>query len=190
MRKSVILFSLIGILVVLSRVLPHPANVSPISSLLLLTSLIFKSRSKLLLFAPILGLIVSDLFLGMHSTMVYVYGSYILIALIGYLLREKSWGVESFGLPIVSSLLFYTITNFGVWVTTTMYSKDIGGLLQSFWMGIPFLKMTMVGDLFFFCLIYALSFLRRQESRQSGSAPLHQKDIAAKSLLSILFSVK
>lgn len=145
MKNKLILSLIIIAAVVASRLLPHPVNFSPISALLVLTPL-----------GPValLGLFLSDLFLGFHSTVPFVYGSYLLIFMIGQYTAKKS--LSFFALPLLSSLLFFVVTNFGVWATTSMYSKDFAGLMQSYWMGIPFFRMTFAGDMFYFLLIHSL----------------------------------
>lgn len=153
-------FISLGILaaIVGSRVLPHPVNFAPVSALFLL----FPGYSLIIM----ASLFVSDLFLGFHSTLVYVYASYALIALLGLYGRRLKESFSFFTLPLLSSMLFYVITNFGVWATTSMYTHNFTGLMQSYWMGIPFLRGTIGGDIFFFSVIYILSLLHRQESRQ------------------------
>lgn len=146
------------LVVIASRLLSHPANFAPGSALLLL----FPGYSLVVL----ASLFVSDLFLGFHSTMIYVYASYVLIAGMGMYGRPRQRSWKFLSLPLFSSMLFYTVTNFGVWATTSMYTRDFSGLMQSYWMGIPFLRGTILGDVFFFSVIYFLSLLRRQESRQ------------------------
>lgn len=56
---------------------------------------------------------------------------------------------------ISASLLFFLITNFGVWLDpTSFYPKGLFGLTQSYIMGLPFLKNTLMGDLFFTGILF------------------------------------
>lgn len=137
-----------------SRVLPHPANFAPVSALFLL----FPGYSIIIMSS----LFVSDLFLGLHSTFIYVYASYALIAFMGLYGRRLKESFSFFTLPLLSSMLFYVITNFGVWATTSMYTHDAAGLIQSYWMGIPFLRGTVAGDIFFFSVLYTILLVRER----------------------------
>lgn len=151
--------ALIGI-VITSRLLPHPPNFSPISALLLLLPLFFP-RERFAQLSVFVGLFVSDLFLGMYGAAPYVYGSFLLIAGIGRVVKKHETNWKFLLLPIISSFLFYTITNFGVWATTSMYAHDLSGLLQSYWMGIPFLKYSLMGDnLYFYGLVGIFTTLK------------------------------
>jgi len=95
---------------------------------------------------------ISDIFLGFHKTMIYVYVSFLLIVLIGRLIKKDNW--QSLILAsLTSSILFFIITNFGVWQLGLMYPKTVDGLFQSYTMALPFFRNTFLGD-----LIYSFSF--------------------------------
>lgn len=138
--------------VVIIRLLPHPANVAPVAALALFSGVYLSKKQAFLL--PLVSMLISDLFLGFHSTMIFVYGSFLLTALIGiYLKKYKT--VFSVGMASVfSSLLFFLLTNFGVWSTSNMYEKSVHGLFQSYVMGIPFYRNTFIGDLFYTLLFF------------------------------------
>ena len=50
---------------------------------------------------------------------------------------------------VSSSLIFFIISNFGVWLSGGMYEKNIAGLINCYMMAIPFLKNTMISTVFF-----------------------------------------
>lgn len=160
MRKLLELFPLIIIFVAAGmRILPHEPNFAPIGALALFGGANFKSWKAFAV--PIAAMIISDLFLGFHSTMIWVYGSFILITLLGkvFLSGKVKWG-KLLGLSLLSSVLFYLITNFGVWATGTMYARIFSGLIESYAMGVPFFRNTILGDLtynFVFFGAYALA---------------------------------
>lgn len=141
----------------LMRILPHPANIAPIAGLALFSGAKFDKKAALLL--PMGAMILSDIFLGFHATVPFVYGSFILIALIGRFL--KKWSFQTlFVACISSSLLFFFITNFGVWLTSSIYVKNLSGLMTSYLMGLPFLRNTIIGDLLYsFTFFYGFEYL-------------------------------
>ena len=136
---------------VLMRILPHPPNVSPIAALALFSGSILMGWG---IIVPILAMILSDLFIGFHATIPYVYGSFLLIAGIGYLIRKKMSPL-SVGLGSISgSILFFIVTNFGVWATSTMYEKSLYGLFQCYYMGLPFFRNTLLGDVGYVAIFF------------------------------------
>ena len=145
------------LLAVIARLIPHAPNFAPIGGLALFSGSHFKKKIALLI--PITTMFVSDIFLGFHKTIPYVYVSFLIIALIGRLIKNSKW--QSLALAsLVSSVLFFLITNFGVWATGSMYVKNLNGLMQSYAMGIPFFRNTIISDLFYsFSFFYGYRFL-------------------------------
>lgn len=142
-------FILIG---TLARILPHPANFTPITAIALFSGCYLPKRLAIIL--PIIAMILSDFVLGFHNTIPYVYGSIMLTSFIGIglkgTLRLRSGQVKGiFGGTLLSSILFFLITNFGVWRETSLYPKTIEGLLQSYIMALPFFRNSLLGDLFY-----------------------------------------
>lgn len=164
MRTNLWLLLALVIFTVLWRVVPHPLNMTPLAALALFAGA-RSSRVSLAFAFPLLALLVSDLLLGFHTTMPFVYGSMVLIVLIGTLLRGR--GIAAHALAGAGgSLTFYFITNFGVWMTAGYYSPDASGLLASYIAGLPFLWKTLAGDFFFVVMFFAL-FYALGESRAS-----------------------
>src|SRR5204863_9683260 len=55
---------------------------------------------------------------------------------------------------LACSLIFFVTTNFAVWAFSGMYSADMAGLIQCYVMGLPFLKYTIAGDLFWAAVLF------------------------------------
>jgi len=155
--QTLISYIVIILLAIVARVIPHAPNFAPIGGLALFSGSHFKKKIALII--PLTAMFVSDIFLGFHKTVPYVYVSFIIISLIGGLIKNNKW--QSVALAsLVSSVLFFLITNFGVWATGTMYVKNLDGLLQSYAMGLPFFRNTVLSDLFYsFSFFYGYRFL-------------------------------
>ena len=155
--QTLISYIVIILLAIVARVIPHAPNFAPIGGLALFSGSHFKKKIALII--PLTAMFVSDIFLGFHKTVPYVYVSFIIISLIGGLIKNNKW--QSLALAsLVSSVLFFLITNFGVWVSFNMYSKTIDGLIQSYAMGLPFFRNTILSDLFYsFSFFYGYRFL-------------------------------
>jgi hypothetical protein len=109
---------------------------------------------------------LSDIFLGFHGTMPYVYGSFILTGLVGIWLREHKNFKNIVLATIFSSVLFFIITNFGVWLEGRLYQANMSGLIEAYAMAIPFFRNTIMGDLFYVALFFgsyefALKFFKK-----------------------------
>ncbi len=149
--QKLISYAVIILVAIAARVIPHAPNFAPIGGLALF---------KIALIIPLTAMFFSDIFLGFHKTVPYVYVSFIIIALIGSLIKNNKW--QSLLLAsLTSSVLFFLITNFGVWATGSMsYQKNLNGLMQSYAMGLPFFRNTIISDLFYsFSFFYGYRFL-------------------------------
>jgi hypothetical protein len=133
---------------VVTRLLPHPVNFTAVGALALWSTTLFRSRAASFAI-PLTALFISDLFLGFHSTMVWVYGAFLLIAALSLVIEPKTSWLRAAGGSLTASLLFFLITNFGVWTTRELYPLTTQGLLDSYVMAIPFLKNQILGDLFY-----------------------------------------
>ena len=153
-NKNVFLVSLI-FFAILSRFLPHPPNFTPIAAIALLSSKGFDNRWVVFLI-PIVSLFISDLFIGLHATIPFVYISFILIALLG--LYVKKINIVS---VLLSSTIFFLVSNFGVWLL--YYPISTEGLVQCYTLALPFFFNTVLGDLVYGALlIYPFYALQRR----------------------------
>ncbi len=59
--------------------------------------------------------------------------------------------------------VFFLISNFGVWLLSGMYEKNISGLINCYIVAIPFLKNTIISTIFFSYLsIVSLNIYKKQ----------------------------
>ncbi len=156
-KFSPILMGVFIIGAIVARVIPHPPNFTPIAALALFSGAHFSGKAKFLV--PLVAMIVSDLIIGLHATIPYVYGSFLIVIMLGIMLKANPSLSKLVGYSLTSSVLFFLITNYGVWSTGTIYAKNTQGLISSYVMGIPFFRNNLIGDLFFsFGLFYGLKF--------------------------------
>ena len=162
MNKLII--STIIVLAAVSRLIPHPPNFTPIIAMGLFGSAYIKNRS-LAMFIPICAMFIADMFLGYHSTIYWVYGSLILISILGMLVINRI-SIKNCTIATISgSLLFFIATNFGVWLTSTYYPKNIEGLIICYTAALPFLVNTLAGSIFYSIIMFGgYEILRRNLS--------------------------
>ena len=166
MRKSTFDWSAIALMIgvaALFRVVPHPANVTPLTALCLFVGAGVESLvgGVLVVFAT---MFLSDLFIGLHNEMLFVYGSYALIVAIGWVARRAGGkGSAIVVATLSSSLLFFVVTNFGAWLVSGIYPHDATGFIDCYIMALPFLRNALLGDLLFVGVVFsALAALERR----------------------------
>ena len=137
----------------LTRLMPHPPNFTPIIAMGLFGGAYLKDKRWALLL-PVGAMLLADVFLGFHGTMIWVYGSLIIITTIGFLLKRgvtlKNGAIATIG----GSLLFFLVTNFGVWASGSFYPKTLEGLISCYAAGIPFFGNTLAGSVFYSGLMF------------------------------------
>jgi hypothetical protein len=142
------------------RLLPHWPNFTPIAAMALFGGAYLK-RKHLAILIPFAALLLSDVFLGFHKWMIAVYIGFALIVGIGMLLRTRVKGGTVILASLVSSVLFFLITNFAVWIGSPYYPQNIAGLMQSYTAGLPFLYNGVLGDLFYSTFFFGAFYFAR-----------------------------
>ncbi len=138
---------LLGItLIVIFRLLPHYPNFTPVGAVALFAGSVMTSKRWAFLL-PIGGLFISDMIIGFHYTMPFVYASFFISILIGMYIGEKRTMFRVLGASVTGSLLFFLISNLGAW--PTLYDKTFAGLLQAYIMAIPFSENTSISQILF-----------------------------------------
>ena len=142
------------LMLALYRVIPHPPNISPVAAMALFGGAYFTDR-KLAFIIPLFALVVSDMIIGLHDTIPFVYGAFTVTVMAGIWLRDRLSVITVAGTAMATSLLFFIVTNFGAWLFNQgLYPMTSAGLLQSYIAGIPFYANTLIGDLFFTALLF------------------------------------
>jgi hypothetical protein len=141
------------------RLIPHWPNFTPIAAIALFGGTFLK-RKDLAFMVPIAAMLLSDLVIGFHSTMLSVYLSFIAIVAFGLILQRRLTIVNTLSASLAASVLFYLVTNFASWTSGLMpYSLNVAGLMQSYIAGLPFLFNGMMGDLFYTSVLFGAVYL-------------------------------
>jgi len=148
---------------VLSRLMPHWANITAVGGIALFSGSRFGIRKAILI--TFITMFLSDALLGFHALMWATYGSLFLGILIGRWVGNQTGNWRLFGGIFSSSVIFFLVTNFAVWVATPMYPRTMSGLIDCFIMALPFFRNSLLGDfvytfVFFKLFSPALSVLR------------------------------
>ncbi len=154
------LFSIISIIILAAiyRILPHPPNVTPLIAVALFSGAKVNDKWQAI-FLPLVIMLISDFFLGLHNTLFFVYAAIVLTVFIGFFLIKKTSSIVSavhvFFATILATALFFIITNFGVWWISDFYAPTWQGLLECYVAGLPFLQKSLAGNLLFSFIIFS-----------------------------------
>ena len=135
------------------RLVPHPPNFAPIGAMALFSGA-YIGRRALAFVAPIGALLLSDALLGFYHGMATVYSATALIVLIGWFALRRISPIRVGMAAVASSVLFFLITNFGMWLLSGLYPPTLVGLETCFVAAIPFFQNTLAGDLFYSVLLF------------------------------------
>ena len=142
----------LGIFIVLavSRFIPHPPN---FTSLIALSFYIPAILGLKFIPALILSFFLTDLIIGFHSTIFFTWGSVIFIGLISKFFK-LSISNRITG-SLFGALLFFLITNFGVW-SLGSYGYTLNGLIACYTLALPFLGNSLISTIIFSSIIEIL----------------------------------
>ncbi len=159
----------IGILFlgIFSRLAFHAPNFTPVIALALFGGVYLNKRQALVV--PVALMAVSDLFLGLHPTIPFTWGSLVVISAIGLWVRNRKSGLSVLGSSLFSAVLFFVVTNFGAWLA--MYPHTAAGLQNCYIAAIPFFRSTLLSSRVYSVLLfgmYELIALRVRDTRFAG----------------------
>jgi hypothetical protein len=154
------------LLAALSRLIPHPANFAPIGGMALFGAAYYSKR-YLAFVIPIVVMWISDLllnnivyaqyfdgFVWFHGGSLFTYGAFMLIVLFGFFTLKQVKIINLVISAAGASMIFFLVSNFGVWLSWGMYPHTFDGLASCYIAGIPFLKNTIAGDFVYTALLF------------------------------------
>lgn len=131
-----------------TRLLPHPPNFAPIAAMALFGGATMTDR-RMAFLVPMAAMFMADLFIGLHILMPLVYASFAITVLLGFWLRPRIRPSTILAAALASSILFFLVTNFGVWVLFDSYPHTWAGLGACYVAAIPYFRNTLAGDLIY-----------------------------------------
>lgn len=165
-KNKLIFASGLVLLAALSRLVPVIPNFSPVYALALFAGAVLGNRI-LAISVPVFAMLLSDLALeffsdsllgyhvtGFHSTMYAVYLSLIISVLIGELFIKNVRVLNIIFGALISSIVFFVLTNLAVWVEGVYYETTFAGLAKCFEMAIPFFRNTVASSLVFSAVLF------------------------------------
>jgi hypothetical protein len=140
----------------------HPPNFSAIDATALFCGAYF-SRRSIACIVLLLSVWIGDIFLNkilighwnlFYSGFYWQYGCYLLMTLIGATLKHNIKPLPLLSACVASSILFFGISNFGVWYSGFLYPQNLDGLIACYVSAIPFFKNTLFSDLLYSIILF------------------------------------
>lgn len=142
-----------------SRVIPHMPNFSPLNAIALFAAAHLSARWQAYV-VPLAATWLSDLFLNnvvyappgtgfvwSYPGALWQYSAYVMIVSLGLVLFRNSVSPgQVVGATLSGGAFFFLVSNFGVWVSGSLYPATIDGLFAAYAAAIPFYQGTLLGD--------------------------------------------
>ena len=127
-------------------------NFNAIGASALFGGIVIKNK-RLAYLLPLLTLFLTDIFFQLFTSiqgfyggqMFFVYGAFLLITFVGTLIRKIN-ALNVIVAAIGTGILFFLITNFGVWILSNLYPHTGSGLVACYAAAIPFYRNDLFGS--------------------------------------------
>lgn len=134
------------------RLVPHIPNFAPIGAIALFSGALLGWRTAVWL--PLLIMMASDFIIGFYSGILFTWMGFILTAIFGMLFRRSTFTKRvTFG-ALGSGLIFFIVSNFGTWIASGMYPPTFAGLVECYYMALPFLRTSLLADAMFSIVLF------------------------------------
>lgn len=157
-----------------SRLIPHYPNFTAIGAISLFGAA-FGTRRSIAIVIPYLVMLFSDMilnnviyahmypddyksFIFLYRGALWSYAAFGIIVIFGYTLFRNGVDLSKviFG-ALGSSIIFFILSNFGVWASTGAYTVNFSGLLACYTAGLPFMINQVFGDLFYSLVLFGVA---------------------------------
>lgn len=171
MKKEYFILTLIAV-AAFSRLIPHAPNFTAVGAIALFSGAKLVSDWKAFLI-PVAALWLSDLFINnivyaqyydsfmlFTGGFVYMASALFLGVIVGRLLLQTPSFTKVVGASLLSSILFFLISNFGVWISvSSTYPHNAAGLLMCYEAAIPFFRNELVATLMYSGVFFGAYYL-------------------------------
>ena len=96
---------------------------------------------------------LTDVFIGVHNVLIFIWGCFVLSALLGRVLHKHKGIIPVAGMSLFSSFIFYIVTNFGVWAMG-WYPQNLKGLIDCYILALPFLRDFTISTLIYSAVFF------------------------------------
>ena len=142
------------------RLLPHPGNFTPLTAVAIFSGTVLSSGMALTV--PLVAMMASDLVIGTHGLFWLVWASFLLTVFIGFWVRKNQKTSTIILGTLAGSILFFVLTNLGVFLFQNMYPKNFAGFVECYTMALPFFRNSLLGDFFYTAVFFGIFHLAKK----------------------------
>lgn len=103
------------------------------------------------------------------TTILFVYGSILTIGIGARVLKNKVQWSNIWLFSIASSIVFFVLTNLGVWLSGQLYSLTLEGFISCYAMALPFFKAEAMSTLLFSHTLFGIGYLLNGYRLRTGA---------------------
>ncbi len=169
LKKEIFPIGLVFILA-FAKLMPHPPNFTPVIAVAIMSGYLFRNI-YLSLAVLFVSMFLADIFIGFYNNMLFMYLSLFLITFVFFKISEKINFKNLFVYGFIGSLIFFMISNFGVWilgnpgVNNIPYEKTLAGLIECYVLAIPFFTNTVISTILFsYSALFASSYYQKKNN--------------------------
>lgn len=169
---TIVLLMIVG---AFARLIPHMPNFTPVEGLTIFGAA-YLGKKYWAFILPLIVLYISDFIINntiarpffteqegiiwFSDYMIYGALAIGLIVLISSKLLKVVNFKNVFVSAILASLVFFVISNFGAWAgSTSIYSKDLSGLIATYIAGIPFFRTSLLSSFVFTAILFGSYYM-------------------------------
>lgn len=164
MRSLMTFLAVVGFILV-SRWIPHPANFTALISMAIFSGSFWANRS-LRFIAPLLAMLISDVIFGFYPGIEVNYLAVAMCVLLAPALEAPLTTILA--RSAMASIVFFVVSNLGVWIFAGLYLQTFEGLKTCFVMAIPFYPAILTSSLFYSAVCFATYRLTSAEKGFDG----------------------
>lgn len=147
-KKNKLIIFLISVFILSQfRLIDHPWNFTPVIAFGILAGYYLKNvfyGYSLIILSMILG----DLIIGFHNLIFFTYLGLLFSVIIGKYIQQLKIK-QIFLSSIASALIFFIVSNFGVWLLGGFYEHTLQDLMKCYVAAIPFFRSTLISTIIF-----------------------------------------
>ena len=147
--------------IAMTRLIPHWPNFTAVGAAAIFGAATIR-KSWVAILIPLSAIFISDLiinnvfysayyegfvFFGESSS--WIYAAFILMAVLAHFSIKSFKALPIVGTAVAGSVLFFALTNLGVWIGSPIYTQNMAGLLMAYEAGLPFLLNSMFANVLF-----------------------------------------
>jgi hypothetical protein len=164
MRTFITFLAVVG-LILFSRWIPHPANFTALISMAIFAGSFWANKS-LRFIAPLFAMIISDIVFGFYPGIEVNYLAVAMCVLLAPKLQAPLFTI--LGRSALASVVFFMVSNLGVWIFSGLYPQSFEGLKNCYLMAVPFYPALLSSALFYSALCFATYRLTTSEKGFEG----------------------